>query len=246
MPTLGRDALLELAEEYAFCAKCERLCQSRQTTVFGSGSSTGPILVVGEAPGEMEEEVGIPFVGEAGCLFMSLLAKALPKTEKLAAIQKIDDDVAYFSQLRDYLDNLIFWTNLVMCRAEDNKDPTAAEILNCRDRLTRTIYAVDPILIIAVGKLAASKLLGKSVSIINVSGELFDVSIPSPVTGEDVRYSMMALVHPAYLLRVADSNLIPKRKGETYKALEALKYGVELVTEFGKKSGNLSILEGSA
>lgn len=231
MNTFGVPALVDLDEEYRRCARCS-LCNSRKNVVFGSGSEKGPIMIVGEAPGALEDEIGEPFVGESGMLLMSMLELALPRTAAVEAISSIEDEEEYWETLRDYLDSFIFWTNLVLCRPPENRDPSRDEIKACRDRLHRTIYAVDPAVIIGVGKNAASALLGKKIAVTNESGTIYDVEVPSPVTGKGIRYPMMALVHPSWLLRQGDQDLIAKKKGRTYEAIQANKNLFEILKNY--------------
>lgn len=234
---VGREALIDLLDEYRSCSRCSLLTQSRTQVVFGGGNSKAPLLVVGEAPGVAEDATGIPFWGESGRLLMWMLADAWPPgNERLARIRadgasQHDDD--YFEVLRDFLEDYVFWTNLVLCHPAENRDPQRAEVKECSDRLNRTIYAVDPQLIIATGKIAVNALLkqGREVAITDskVHGRIFDIWIPSPVTGERVRYPMLALLHPAYLLRKGDLSLVKSKKGETYATIEDLREALRLL-----------------
>ncbi len=243
MRTRGKGALHDLVDHYEECDACPLLCENRRNVVFGSGSASAKVLIIGEAPGKNEDDEGLPFVGDAGKLLMSLLARAWPRTSEIEDIQNLDDNDAYFEALRDYLDDHVFWMNLVCCRPPDNRNPTPAEIKNCADRMYRTIYAVDPTLIIATGKLPASKLLGKSVAITDKSGEIFDVEIPSPVTGKPVRYPMLALVHPSWLLRQGDMDLVKRKRGKTYAAIEALKHALSLLSKCSKQVHGTNFVE---
>lgn len=231
---VGVEALGLLYEEYETCELCPALCTRRTGIVFGSGSSRAKVLVVGEAPGEDEDLVGVPFVGASGQRLMAMMARALPQTPRLAEIRQIRQDDAFHRTLREYLDEFMFFTNVVMCRPTDeetgkNRKPTTQEIKNCKERLTRLIYAVDPDLIIAAGKKAAAALLGKSLSIVNENGRIYDIRLDSPVTGKPVRYAMMAMVHPSYLLQVGDDALIAHKKGKTYETIQALSRAFQLL-----------------
>jgi uracil-DNA glycosylase family 4 len=72
----------------------------------------------------------------------------------------------------------------------------------CRERLEQTVYAVDPLLILAVGKISVQALLGKSVRITHDRGQIFDIEIPG-VTG-GIRYPLLVTYHPAYVARTGD------------------------------------------
>jgi len=234
---------VELGEEYADCDRCTNLCASRKRVVFGSGSSSAPIMVVGEAPGNTEDEEGVTFVGEGGQLLMSMLATAWPKDDRMAEIKRIQEDGPYFEELREYLDGYVFWTNSAICRPPDNRNPTSVELKNCRERLERTIYAVDPLLIVAAGKIAAGALLGKAVQIMDKHGTLFDVSVKSPITGQAVRYTMLAILHPAFLLRQGDQALVRRKKGPTYETIEDLRNGLGLLERLHRESYGRWFLE---
>lgn len=228
---VGRRALVELSEQYQDCDRCSLLCKSRRQVVFGSGSSSAPIVVVGEAPGDTEDKEGVPFVGDSGKLLMDLLAKAWPDDDTLSEIRKISEDVTYFAELREYLDEYIFWTNTVLCHPADNRTPSTAETKACLGRLHRTIYAVDPTLVIGVGKVPVSLLVGKSLAITDkkVHGTIYDVAVPSPISGQPVRYPMLAILHPSFLLREGDQNLVKLKRGYTYETLIDLRRGLELL-----------------
>jgi uracil-DNA glycosylase len=236
--TVGRDALVDLVLVYEGCVRCPLLVESRSQVVFGSGNARASIMVIGEAPGGEEDWEGEPFIGMAGRLLMNLFAHALKDEPDIQRLTKYTDDDEYFQELRDYLDRFIFWCNIVCCRPEDNRDPVKDEIKACNDRLNRTIYAVDPLLIIGAGKIAATTLLGKSVAVTNESGTIYDISIPSPVTGRPVRYPMMALVHPAWLARQGDQDLVKRKQGKTYEAIEDLGYGLDLVRLYAGHHGD--------
>jgi DNA polymerase len=230
MSVRGLEALENLFEDYADCTRCG-LCEKRTQVVFGSGSVSANILVVGEAPIEEDEAHGVPFMGKSGRLFMDMLAMIWPDTEEMARLRNYDseDNQGYFIDLREYLDRHIFWTSIVSCRPPEGRQPSNAEITACYDRLRGIIYAVDPMIIIALGKTAASTVVGKTVQVTDKRGTIFDVTVDSPVTGQPVRYAMAALLHPSFLLRKGDQSLVAEKKGETYKTLQDLKYILSLL-----------------
>ena len=231
----GLNALRRVVDEYEGCEKCDLLCGSRTQVVFGSGSATADIVIVGEAPGSDEDLDGIPFTGRSGRLLLQLLEKVWDG-EEVEKIRGISDDDEYYRQVRDLVEERVFFTNVVMCHPEENRTPSAKEVKNCKERLHRMIYAVDPKLVIAAGKTAASAILGKKVPIVSKRGEIFDVSITSPVTGESIRYPMMALLHPSYLLRKGDMALVNKKEGDTYLTMGDLRYAMTLLKEYNRIS----------
>lgn len=231
----GLNALRRIVDEYEGCERCDLLCDSRTQIVFGSGSATADIIIVGEAPGSDEDLDGIPFTGRSGRLLLQLLEKVWDG-EEVEKIRGVTDDDEYYRQVRDLVEERVFFTNVVMCHPEENRTPSAKEVKNCKDRLHRMIYAVDPKLVIAAGKTAASAVLGKKVPIVSKRGEIFDVSITSPVTGESIRYPMMALLHPSYLLRKGDMSLVSKKEGDTYLTMGDLRYAMTLLKEYNRIS----------
>jgi uracil-DNA glycosylase len=127
-------AWAELESEVAACTKCD-LCQTRTKTVFGTGSKTADWIVIGEAPGQHEDEQGKPFVGKAGQLL----------TEMLRAVGLERDEV--------------FITNILKCRPPGNRDPKPEEAKSCSDYLRRQRELIKPKIILAVGRISAQTLL---------------------------------------------------------------------------------------
>jgi uracil-DNA glycosylase family 4 len=123
-----------LQAEVANCTKCA-LCATRTQTVFGSGNKQADWMLVGEAPGQHEDEQGQPFVGKAGLLL----------TEMLRAIGLSREEV--------------FITNILKCRPPNNRDPSAGEVESCNDYLQRQQKLIQPKIILAVGRIAAQTLL---------------------------------------------------------------------------------------
>lgn len=167
-----------IVEEWGNCTKCP-LHETRRTIVLGEGPQNADIVIVGEAPGKVEDETGKPFRGASGAVL----------DEKLE-IAGIDRDK-------------IFITNAVACHPPEDRDPEPEEIAACRPRLLETIYIVDPILIIAMGAVAAKALTGKAQKITSKRGEILTISIPGIV--DEVQYPVLLTVHPAYLLRSYDT-----------------------------------------
>jgi uracil-DNA glycosylase family 4 len=157
----------ELRAKVATCTACG-LCQQRKQAVFGVGSETGPWLFVGEGPGADEDALGEPFVGQAGKLLDSMLAAIGCKRG------------------RD-----VYIANVVKCRPPGNRTPTHDEAGACAPYLDRQIELIAPKLIVALGKTAATRLLGTEASLASLRGRLHRYrDIPVVVT-----------YHPAYLLR---------------------------------------------
>ena len=157
-----------LEAQVSDCKKCE-LHQSRTQTVFGTGNRDADWLIIGEAPGADEDRQGEPFVGRAGKLLNEMLLAA--------GFQRAD----------------VYIANILKCRPPANRDPSADEVACCHDYLQQQIDLIQPQLILAVGRIAAHKLLQTDIQVGRLRGKLHhygDANIPVIVT-----------YHPAYLLR---------------------------------------------
>lgn len=232
----GESALRDLFNEYRWCEQCPVLCDSRTQPVFGYGNPQADIFVVGSAPSEASDEVGEPFAGKAGNLLFQLMAKSWPEDEeRLSAISQIQSDEEYYEEIRDFFYYRMYFTDTILCRPPEGRLPVSAWIKSCRSRLHRQIYAVDPKIIVALGGVAASALLGKKVSPANRNGEIFDISIVSPSTEEAVRYPMMALLHPRSL---EDSKaLVNRKEGAAYETLQCFERLFHLLQQYDKIRG---------
>lgn len=129
------------------CTKC-LLCKSRSKIVFSRGTIPSDIVFVGEAPGLSEDDIGIPFIGEAGKWFDRLVLDALKLTE------------AEIGQTFDFSWSV---TNLVACRPPDNRVPRGEEIAACYPRLAEYIRIARPTAIVSLGKTAVTSLEGVGV-----------------------------------------------------------------------------------
>ena len=125
----------------AACLSCTRcgLCSTRKTVVFGEGCTDRPtVLVIGEGPGETEDETGRPFVGRAGgFLDKWLQAISLDRTHN------------------------VYITNIVKCRPPMNRDPLPEEKTACFAFLKQQIALLQPQAILCLGRPASSLMTGK-------------------------------------------------------------------------------------
>jgi DNA polymerase len=129
-----------IAELVAGCTKC-RLCEGRRHTVPGEGPADARLVVVGEGPGQVEDETGRPFVGRAGELLTKILAAIdLPREQ-------------------------VFICNVVKCRPPENRAPQYDEIASCLPYLYRQIEILKPKVILAMGNTAAQTLLNAKQSL---------------------------------------------------------------------------------
>jgi len=128
------ELLNQVAAEAAVCSKCD-LQYSRKLAVPGEGPANAEILFIGEGPGFHENEQGQPFVGAAGKFLEELLASIHLKREQ------------------------VFITNVVKCRPPGNRDPQAEELAACSDYLERQILAINPKVIVTLGRYSMARFL---------------------------------------------------------------------------------------
>lgn len=195
-----------LQQTWSSCKGCT-LCEERKSIVFGYGNPSAQVMIIGEAPGETEDREGLPFIGAAGQLLDQYLGYSSIREEIQGLVENINSksrgqQVDGRRELRHLLLDEFYFTNVVMCRPPENRDPIPKEIDACRSRLYEQIYIVDPVLIITAGRIATESLLGRKVSITQVRGELFDVEVPGRIG--PIRYPVLAVLHPSYLLRKND------------------------------------------
>ncbi|MGD8631970.1 MAG: uracil-DNA glycosylase, partial [Anaerolineales bacterium] len=128
----ARDELEAVATEVAVCEDC-KLHLSRKNAVPGEGPADSDLMFIGEGPGFHENEQGRPFVGAAGRFLEELLAGIGMKRED------------------------VFICNVVKCRPPGNRDPEQQEIEACSKYLERQIKAIDPKVIITLGRFSMAR-----------------------------------------------------------------------------------------
>lgn len=160
----SEETLEQIASEVSICENCE-LHKTRKKSVPGVGPANAEIMLIGEGPGFNENEQGLPFVGQAGKFLSELLAQAELKRED------------------------VWIGNVVKCRPPNNRDPLPEELAACDKYLERQITALDPSIIITLGRFSMGKFMpGAKIS--SVHGQMRKV-------GE--RY-VIAMFHPAAAL----------------------------------------------
>jgi len=137
-----------LAETVAACQACG-LCHSRRHTVFGAGKPQADWLIVGEAPTEMEELQGEPFVGPAGQLLDNMLRA-----------------ISLGRQGNVYL------TSVLKCRPPGNRNPEPAELAQCDPYLRRQVALLQPKIILVMGRFAVQSLLGSTEPLGKLRGQI--------------------------------------------------------------------------
>ncbi len=126
------DDLEQVAAEVRVCPKCE-LARTRTKAVPGEGQPRTRVMLIGEGPGWHEDQQVRPFVGNAGKFLNELLAKAGLRREE------------------------VFITNVVKCRPPGNRDPLPDEIAACAPYLERQIAAIDPEIIVTLGRFSMAR-----------------------------------------------------------------------------------------
>jgi len=151
-------SLEEVAEKIGVCTKCF-LCEGRTNTVPGEGSARAQMMLVGEGPGQVEDQTGRPFVGRAGELLTEILAAiGLPREE-------------------------VFIANVVKCRPPQNRKPLPEEMAACFPYLERQIALIRPKVLVALGATAAEALLQTKRSLTDLRGKVHSYhGIPLVVT----------------------------------------------------------------
>jgi DNA polymerase len=168
-----RAALAAVAAEVRSCTRC-RLHETRTNAVPGEGHPDTEVLFVGEGPGFNEDRLGRPFVGRAGELLVKLLG----------SIGWTRDEV--------------FITNIVKCRPPENRDPMPDEIAACRPYLQRQLEAIDPALVVTLGRHSMGQFMPGA----RISDAHGTVRPVDPATGARDA-TAYALYHPAAALRTA-------------------------------------------
>lgn len=180
-----------MREQALRCERCA-LSQTRHQVVFGLGPVPAPWMIIGEAPGEQEDLRGEPFVGPAG--------------------QLLDQMLAAIGVVRE---REVFIANVLKCRPPRNRDPEPEEVAQCSPWLLAQMAAVQPRVILALGRFAAQTLLQSELPIGRLRGTVHSVALQSqalagadaapassPSGGTALRETrLIATYHPSYLLR---------------------------------------------
>jgi DNA polymerase len=160
----SKDELSAIVEEVSICTDC-KLHQSRKLAVPGEGPSNADLMFIGEGPGFHENEQGRPFVGAAGKFLEDLLASIGLTREQ------------------------VFICNVIKCRPPGNRDPQPEEIEACAKYLERQIQAINPKVIVTLGRFSMAKY--------------FTNARISAIHGREKRYGgrlVVPMFHPAAAL----------------------------------------------
>ncbi len=140
-------SLTDLAAKASACTACP-LRTGCRGVVFGEGSATARLMLVGEGPGETEDRLGRPFVGKAGQLLDKILTAA--------GIERAE----------------VYIANVVKCRPPQNRLPLPEEIAACRTWLEQQIIIINPAIIVGLGALATQTLISPEARITRVRGQI--------------------------------------------------------------------------
>jgi len=172
-----REALEEVRTAALGCVAC-KLHADRTQVVFGTGNPNTPMVLVGQSPGEQEDQTGEPFVGRAGQLLTECLAECGIKRRH------------------------VWITNIVKCRPWErtergrgrNRDPEDDEIQACRSWIEAELALINPLVIVCIGAPSAQTILGRKLAITRDRGTWF--------VDHDFRPAqIMPVLHPAYIVR---------------------------------------------
>ncbi len=162
--------LAQIAKEISNFKDLE-IARTAHKSVPGEGNPDAEILFIGEAPGQVEDSTGRPFVGRSG----QLMRTTLTETTGITPDQ-------------------VFITNIVKYRPPDNRDPTPEEIAACRDWLDRQIDIIRPKIIVSLGRFSMAKFI-EGVTISRIHGQ------PRFVEFMGGGYTLFPMYHPAAALR---------------------------------------------
>ena len=131
------------------CQMCG-LCQNIHHKVPGQGDRHGPLMLIGEGPGQVEDEEGLAFVGPAGQLLTKMLAAvSLPRDR-------------------------VYICNVVKCRPPQNRDPQPAESEACMPWLREQFRLLKPKIVVCLGRIAAQRMIRKDFSVTKEHGQLYE------------------------------------------------------------------------
>ena len=149
MSTESVERLKELRTEALACTAC-RLSEGRTQVVFGDGDPQADVVFVGEAPGQREDEQGVPFVGRSGQLLDQLLGEV--------GLDRGD----------------VYIANVVKCRPPNNRDPRSDEIEACKGYLSEQLQLIDPKVVVTLGNFSSKLLLKTETGITRVRGTAYE------------------------------------------------------------------------
>jgi uracil-DNA glycosylase len=169
-----RPSLPKLREAAAGCTACD-LYKTGTQTVFGEGTRSAEVMLVGEQPGDQEDLAGRPFVGPAGRLLDEALVDA-----------GIDRKTVYVTNVVKHFK----WQ--ARGKRRIHQKPNWSEIAACRPWLEAELAVVEPRVLVCLGATAAQALLGRQFRVTRERGRLVE---------SDLAEHVIATVHPSSILR---------------------------------------------
>ena len=143
--------------------------------VLGDGNINSPIMLVGEAPGVEEDNLGLTFLGDVGDLLRKMLMAIKIKKEN------------------------IYSTYAVNFRPPEDRKPTSTEIKRYSHFLQKQISIIKPKIIILMGSSAMESLTGLNSKISTERGKWKEVIV------KNTTYNVIITFNPSYLLRVPEN-----------------------------------------
>ena len=178
----------ELKAAAADCRGCELHADATQT-VFGRGAAHAKVVLVGEQPGDIEDQKGLPFVGPAGRLLREAVDDAgLDPTDVY-----ITNAVKHFR---------FEWRG----KRRIHQNPGPAHITACRPWLVAEFAQLKPELVVILGATAGKALLGPSFRVTQQRGKLmpWPASAQHPEDFPVAEIRALATIHPSAVLRADD------------------------------------------
>ena len=174
-PTLENTlAKLENLKKRILEIKDCNLKKNASKIVFSDGSIKSQVMIIGDGPEQKDDELGKPFVGDAGNLLNKMLRAINIEREN------------------------VYITNVVNYRPPNNRKPEISEINRYSEYLKEHISIIDPKIIILMGSTAMDAILGSNKKISKERGLWKEVII------KQKNYETIVTFHPAYLLRKPD------------------------------------------
>ena len=171
-----QSVLARIADEVRACRACP-LHEGTRNAVPGEGNPDAEVMLIGEAPGQNEDIQGRPFVGASGQFLTQMLAGA------------------------GYSRAEVFIANVAKHRPPANRDPLPDEIAACGDFLQRQIDAIDPLVIVTLGRFSMARFFpGEKISRIHGQPKLVGGRVVLPL------YHPAAALHQGALRKVLEED----------------------------------------
>ena len=169
-----QDLLENLKKQLNSIENC-KLKSNSKNIVLGEGNIDSPIMLIGEAPGEIEDKVGNPFKGESGELLDKMLIAINIKRQN------------------------IYTSYAINFRPPEDRKPTSPEIKRYSNFLKEHISIIDPKIIILMGSTAMEAVTGINEKISSERGKWKEIILNNNT------YPLMITFNPSYLIRYPDN-----------------------------------------